>query len=289
MKTQDPSYPSGLQSRELLKQVLLEKLKKNPSYSLRAAARDLGVTHGYLSLIVAGKKRLSFQRAIQFSQFLKMDEMRTAGFLRAVALESIKNPTCRSFLENSLTGEDGTQAGEFATLELDRFRILSEWYHIAILDLTLLKQFKPDANWVAAELGITVEQVTHAVSRLERLGLLDVSEGKWTKAKVKLAVPATYSDRAVRDFHGQMIDKARNALQSAEPQDFAAREISSATFAIDPIHMEQAKYKIEKFKREMIEFMGNGECTALYQMNVQLFPLNKTRVAKVSKKQGVKK
>lgn len=268
---------TGLQASEILKEVIQAKARKNPSYSLRAAARDLGVTPGYLSLITTGKKRLSFERAMQFSQFLKMDEVRSELFLRAVALEATKNSACRAYLENSLSNVAGVQAREFATLEMDRFRILSEWHHIAILDMTLLEQFKPDAAWVASELGITVEQVKSAVVRLERLGLLEVTPKRWTKTSAKLAVPTTYSERAVREFHEQMIDKAREALQSPDPDDFAAREISSITFTVNPSHMAKAKKEIEKFKRHLMSLMGEGKCTALYQMNVQLFPLTRSK------------
>jgi len=262
-----------LRSGEILKGILQAKLKKNPSYSLRAAARDLGVSHGYLSLVLNGKKRLSFERALQVVQFLKTDEARSELLLRSVALESTKNPACRAFLANSLSGEEDSHTGEFAILELDRFRILSEWYHIAILDLTLVKQFRPDAIWVAARLGIEADQVRIAVARLERLGLLKVTPTSWIKTTARLALPTNHSERAVREFHEQMIDKARETLQSPAAEDFSAREISAITFVVDPSKMAQAKKKIEKFKREMLAFMGDGECTELYQMNVQLFPL----------------
>lgn len=267
----------GLQSGEILKQAIEERCKKNPSYSLRAAARDLGVSHGYLSLITHGKKRLNFQRALQVSQFLKMDDVRSELFLRAVALESVKNLASRAFIENSLNGETSEKSREFATLELDRFRTLSEWFHIAILDLTLLKQFKSDYFWVASELGISVDQVKNAVARLERLGLLEIAHGKWKKTTAKLFVPTTHSDRAIREFHGQMIEKAQETLNSPNPDDFHARDISGITFVADPEKMPEAKKLIEKFKRQMLELMGSGQSNALYQMNVQVFQLNKTK------------
>jgi uncharacterized protein (TIGR02147 family) len=288
MKTARPANPKPL-SVEILKQTLEEKRKKNAAYSQSAAARDLGVTHGYLSQVLTGKKRLNFKRGLQFSQFLKMDETRSDLFLRAIALESLKDPSCRSYFENSLSSEGLGQAREFATLELDRFRTLSEWFHIAILDLTLLDQFKPDPDWIATELGIEVEQVKSAAARLERLGLLEITPDRWIKTTAKLAVPTTYSDRAMRDFQEQMIEKAREALQSPDPEDFAAREISGLTFVVDPARMREAKTRVEKFKRDMLEFMGEGRCTALYQMNVQLFPLNKTREARQRTGKGVSK
>ncbi len=83
---ESPSYAT--RSGELLKQIITLRHRRNPAYSLRAAARDLGVSHGYLSLILNGKKRLSFERAVQFAQFLRMDDVQSDLFLRAIALES---------------------------------------------------------------------------------------------------------------------------------------------------------------------------------------------------------
>lgn len=275
------------QSGDILKQVIEEKCKKNPAYSLRAAARDLEVSHGYLSLITRGKKRLSFQRALQISQLLRMDEARSELFLRAAALESIKNQASRAYIENSLISESSEKSHEYATLELDRFRILSEWYHIAILDLTHLKHFKADASWVATELGITVDQVKSAVARLERMGLLEITQGRWKKTTAKLFVPTTHSDRAIRLFHEQMIEKAQEALSSPDPADFHSREISGITFVADPSKMPEAKQLVEKFKRQMLSLMGSGESSSLYQMNVQVFQLNKTKSK--TTKEGLKK
>ena len=272
-KAAAPNYI--LHPAEILQGVLREKQQKNPRYSMRAAARDVGVTSGFLSQILQSKKRLTFQRAIQFTQLLKIDDRTSELLLRAVALESTKDPACRTFLENLLSGNNIDRAQEFAVLELDRFRTLSEWYHVAILDLTLIKGFNADPVWVAEELGITLEQVNSATARLQRLGLLEIRGKKWIKTSAMLAIPTTHSDRAMREFQEQMIEKAREALQSPKPEDFASRDISGISMAINPARMAEAKLKIQRFRREMLDFMGTGECTELYRMNVQLFRLSK--------------
>jgi len=263
------------QSAEILQRILHEKQRRNPSYSLRAAARDLGLSSGFLSLVLRGKKRLTFKRAVQFVQILQMDEQLGNIFLRSVALESTKDSACRGYLEKAFTAEAGDQSHEYAILELDRFRALSEWHHIAILDLTLIEGFEADPAWIAEELGISVDQVNSAKVRLQRLGLLEVRGSRWIKTSAKLAIPTTYSDRAMREFQGQMIQKAHEALQSPDPEDFAARDISGVSMAINPARITEAKVKIQRFRRELLEFMSTGPCTELYRMNVQLFRLNK--------------
>ncbi|MGE0617107.1 MAG: hypothetical protein AB7P04_15865 [Bacteriovoracia bacterium] len=45
--------------RELLKAALAQRIQKNPAYSLRAFARDLGISPGHLCEVLSGKHRLS--------------------------------------------------------------------------------------------------------------------------------------------------------------------------------------------------------------------------------------
>jgi uncharacterized protein (TIGR02147 family) len=260
---------------DLLGEILAEKSRKNPSYSQRAVARDLGLSHGFLSLLLSGKKSLTFKRALQICQVLRVGEQQSQVFLRTVALESTKDATCRAYLEEALRTSESSPQQEFATLELDRFRALSEWYHIAILDLTLIRGFKPDFDWIGAQLGISARQVRVAVERLERLGLLEINGTEWKKTSAKLAIPTTYSDQAVKVFHDQMIDKAKEAMHSPNPDDFEKRDITGTTLAIDPRLLPEAKKRIQKFRRELLEFFETGEPDELYQLNVQLFRLTK--------------
>ncbi len=58
--------------------------------------------------------------------------------------------------------------------------IVSEPAHWKILRLVRAPGFRADSRWVAKQIGVEVEQVNMALSRLLRLGLLRVVEnGKW--------------------------------------------------------------------------------------------------------------
>jgi uncharacterized protein (TIGR02147 family) len=258
---------------ELLRDALALRIEQNPQYSHRAAARDLRISHTYLSLILAGKKKLPFKRAVVFSQVLKMDEERTRLLLRATAIQATRDAHCRAFLETSIGATDSADAEAYAILEIDRFRVLSDWYCVAILDLTLVRSFRPDPAWIAAVLGITASEVQSAADRLERLGLLEITAQGWRKTNAKLAIHTVYPDQAIRSFHAQMIEKAKKALESPAAEDFAAREISGVTMAIDPSRLPEAKKMIQRFHRKLINFLSDGEAEELYQCNFQLFRL----------------
>jgi len=263
---------------ETLNDILREKAKRNPSYSLRAMARDLSISPSFLSLLLNGKRRLSFKQAIEFCKLLKCDEDKSERLLKATALESSSDSDSRNYLAASLANSADNPQDNFYVLELDRFKFLSEWYHIAILDLTLVEGFKTDNNWIANQLQITTEQVTQAVLRLERLGLLEIKNKKWIKTNVKIAIPTTKSEKAIREFHKQMMDQAKVAIDREGQNEFLEREISGITMAINAARINEAKKRIQKFQRELFNYLTEGESTELYQLNLQFFRLSREKL-----------
>jgi hypothetical protein len=58
--------------------------------------------------------------------------------------------------------------------------IVSGKEHWKILQLCRTSGFRPDCRWIAQEIGVSVDQVNLALSRLLRLRLLEVSAtGEW--------------------------------------------------------------------------------------------------------------
>ena len=68
-----------------------------------------------------------------------------------------------------------SRVNEIQQLADDAARVIAEWYHYAILELTRLENIKPDSRWIARVLGITTDEVNLAVTRLLRLGLLEMA------------------------------------------------------------------------------------------------------------------
>src|SRR3954468_21048338 len=55
-----------------LKAQLLGRVSRNPSYSVRASARDLGISHSYLSQILNQRRELSLRQALLLSDALNL-------------------------------------------------------------------------------------------------------------------------------------------------------------------------------------------------------------------------
>ncbi len=259
----------------ILRESLAEKRKRNPSYSARALARDMKVSPAFLSMVLKGKKHLSLERAKLVSQSLGIQGRKRSHFLKAVAMVNITGNTGSEDIKKILFEPASSQ--DFVSMDVHRFEFLSHWYHVAVLDLANCRDFSADPKWIATRLGITPEIANHAIDRLLRLGLLVKNDGTLKKTNAEISIPTTQPHVAIRNFHNQMIEKAKEALQSQEQSDFVRREISGITMAIDPSRIEEAKKRIKQFKREMYDLLSANDAnqTEVFQLNVQFFPLTK--------------
>lgn len=249
----------------LIREVYLDRKGRNPSYSTRAFARDLGISHAYACLLLTGKRKVPAKQAARLAALLKLDAIQSERFLAAVRVSLVGQ------VEANFSSS--TRNPQFMELELDRFQTIQSWYHAALLDLVAMKNFQPDVKWIAKQLGIGAMEVRDAADRLERLGLLDRSGKRWTKTQAKLVFPTQKPDAAVRQFHGQMIDRAKAQLSKTKPAQFAAREISGMTMSLRKDRIEEAKRRIRQFQRDLAEFVCEGDPDGLYQLNVQFFSL----------------
>jgi uncharacterized protein (TIGR02147 family) len=263
---------------QILRDVLIRRMQKNPRYSSRALARDLGISPTYLSLIMSGKRKLSLRAAQRFGSALGLEEKDRESFLTSVAWSAVANGKAGVLLGKLLKPApraSGAEASvEYFAAEADQLRCLTEWYYPAILDLATCENFKPDVRWVAKRLRIPVHAVEDAIDRLVRLKLLEVTSKGWRKIHRRIAFRPEKSEASVRQHHRQMIEKAIEALSSGAPKDFERRSITGTTFAVDASRLDEAMKLIDDFREQLAELLTEGNCTEVYRLNVQLFPLS---------------
>ncbi len=255
--------------RETLKKTFIERKTKNSVYSLRAFARDLKISPAFLSQVLNGRRSLGPEKSIELCKRLNLTKNQTNAFIAQVRLSRLADPERRADLLKEIS-RLSQKPSSFANLELDKFLIISDWYHFSILELTTVQDFIGTPEWIAERLGISKYAAELALSRLLRLKLLEkTASGKLKKAK-DFQLGSTPSS-AIRKYHGQMIEKAKASI---EGQSFEQRDISGITFSIDPSQLPEAKARIKRFREEMNEFFEQGKKQKVYQMCIQLFQLD---------------
>lgn len=248
-----------------LRSLYLSKREANERYSTRAFARDLGMSQSLLSQIMNGRRTLTYKQVVKVAQLFQWDE----GTVKK-ALGKIESVTTTV----APRAQTATKTAEWSSFDLERFKLVSNWYHIAILDLIGLDGFKANSNEIASILGVSVPEVKDATDRLLALGLIQHDRhGLLKKTNEHLRLPTNSSQVAIRAFHKQMIQKAIEELQNADHERFVRREISSLTLAIDPSEFAYVKKEFKKFKDKLAKHFQNKPKKDLYQFNFQFFPL----------------
>ena len=243
-----------------------------PSYSLRALARDLGVSPAYVSTILSGKKELPEKRLQDFIKFLDLDDIAILQLKKVL----FPNEKKESSGDKQLAQDDIDFLNKHTPLDKKKFEILNEWYNIAILDLTTCEGFDSSPSWIAKKLKINQLQVEIAIENLKRLGFLTEKDNKLQKVDLQIRFPTKISSSVIRKFHKSMIKKAYEELDTkVEDSAFSQRLITSSTFALNSSKIELVKEKIQNVLYEASLTASEGPCQSVYQLNIQLFPLTK--------------
>ena len=74
----------------------------------------------------------------------------------------------------------------------------------------------------------------------------------------------------------QLLNKA---LQALEQQPLATRDYSTMTMAIDPTKLPEAKERLTRFRRDLCEFLEDGDQREVYCLALQLFAMSDVKGA----------
>ncbi len=205
------------------------RVRSNPRYSLRAFARDLAMSPGEVSEIIKGKRRLTAKAIAKISVRLGLNASETQALLGAANLEA-----------------SGLNNAEIQTRELsaDLFRVVSDWYCFAILNLFDTVAFRADPKWIGSRLGISPAEAKLALERLERVGLTRRVKGRLERDAAFVISSSGIPSEAIRSYHKQVLTKAMQAL---ETQPVNERDITGLGIALDTRDLPDLIGELRKF------------------------------------------
>lgn len=255
-----------------LRTLFLERKARNPSYSTYAFARDLGLSQSLLSRILNRRRTLTLKQASRIAALEGLGSEQTRSLLDAVFAQLPQNAKVAKKLERAVATRSATLL-DFSTLELEKFKVVAHWHYYALLELSETRGFKADPIWIGRRLGISSAEAADALDRLIRVGLLRYRNQRLVKSDSRFYAEAKVPSSAFRTFHQQMAEKARRELDRDDEASFKRRDISGVTISVNPKFMPVVRERIRKFQLEMVDLLSEGDCTDVYQLNVQLFPL----------------
>lgn len=253
--------------REILQREFEARTAANARYSLRAFARDLGVGASQLSEIFNGRCGMSRKTAESLAKKLNLSPTECERFCTLVELEHARSERQKDIAAIKLKSLES--AAQFQEIELEYFKVISDWYHLAILELTSLKDFEPTVRWCARALDLPEPVVSQAVVRLKRLGLLQDHKGTWIDTSELISTPNDIPSQTVRAFHKQILEAALRSLITDPVED---REFAALLFSMRKEDLPKAKTMLRNFRRKITtELTDTKEKDSLYCLALQLF------------------
>ncbi len=254
-------------SENVLMTALKRKQENFPHYSMRSLARDLGISPSYLSKILNGKKGLPLKYIGEIEKRLDLDQIERKKLETLVKKEPVETSTSKSSTERLVKYEpfgDGD------------IRLLEKWYYLAILDLTTCDNFIYDLDWMSERLGIGKSILKDSIKWLLDQGYLKEDCSSIRKSTLKLRFPASKSKNEIRNYHSQCLKKAINTMESKNSdKDYKERAIHTISIAGNPDNLKAAQEILISALYEAAELLSEGECTELYQLNINQIPITR--------------
>lgn len=264
--------------REVLQERLSERLSGNPHYSLRAFARDIGLSPAQLSSVLNGKRGISPKKAREVFGAAKLDSDDLKVAILQVEMEHARSPK----VKQRAAAELKNQATEASVVQLtdDAFKVISDWSHFAILQVIALKTYREKSFsidptvWIAKKLGIQTVQTKLALERLLRLELVTFAQnGLYTVCQDTVLSPSGVPSSALKLFHKQVIQKA---LTAVDAQSVDERFYNNSMFPVLKSAVPEISKEISRFRKKLLNKYGrvsqrDGE--AVYVLSQLFFRL----------------
>lgn len=240
-----------------LQQEFIKRTNKNPSYSLRAFAKHLGLNHATLSTLMSGKRKITRVTIEKIAKSLNLGPNELQKFTTD---SSANEPT----------------SNRYFLIQQDAFAAISEWYFDAILELSLIPQFKLEPSLIAHSIGISELQANIALETLERLELLIKDKnGRYQlqhQNSINILDP-DFTSAANRKHQKSILEKSIEAIDSVERKN---RDHTSTAMAININDLPKAKQLIQKFRHDLNAFLQREDTkpNEVFQLQVSFFPLS---------------
>ena len=248
--------------------------------SIRSCANYLGFkAPSYLVMILQDKRKFPVKYLPKVSDFLKLDENESRYLENLISFQHAKSHEEKEIYEKRL--KEIHPKSEFKSIDLQNFRLIADPIHYIILEMTNLKGFSENPEWIYEKLGrkYSLGMIKEALERLYQLKLIKNEKGVVLKTHQKFTTVHHPPNLALKQFHKQMIEKASNSIDSQLSNE---RDITSSTMTINKDKLPQAKELICEFRRKFSRLMesSHGEGSDTYQLNIQFFKLTQSKTNK---------
>lgn len=247
-----------------LKSELLRKKNKNPKYSLRSYARDLGVSPATLSKIISGQSLLTPKVFRKIKTKLPHD----SKTLLKMENDLIRLKKERDYRSSIMSDQRKLNVAEFS--------LIYHWYYWAILETFALHDFQNSPEWIRKKLKLKNKKIVlDAFCQLEKVNLIKKTANGFIPNFYFVGEEEVFtSSEKKKEKQKQILKLSLKALDEIPVE---IRSHSDLCIALDDSLIPIIKKKILRFNLELGKFINtkSKKMNKIYSFQIGFFPLSK--------------
>jgi uncharacterized protein (TIGR02147 family) len=243
-------------------------------YSFRAFSKAAGFTSpNILKLVIDGERNISPDAAQKFIKALGLKGPMAEYFGTLVRMNQAKTDADKEYYFNIL--QKLTPQAKRRDLNAEGLRYVSNWLYPVLREMVALKDFRDDPYWIARRLNgrASITEIAAALQFLLKEGFIEKAAGRFQPKDHMVLSSDEVRSLAIRNYHRQMLDQAKESLDTLPMEE---REFGALTFVLPEAALDELKYKMKLFRRELhtwaMQVTEEREGEVVVQVNAQMYP-----------------
>lgn len=241
-------------------------------FSMRVLALKSELSCAYLPQVLSGKRKLSVKALAKLTPFLGLTKPEIEFLELLRVFSDAKNQAAKSDALKKL--QSSKTYRQLNPNEAEAYRYLSHWYYVAIKEMTVLSDFRPDPKWIAEKMGnrITAKEAHGALEFLISHGYLKKSEeGKLIATQKNIDCVGGVYSLALNHFHQEVIGEGLKELQKPQTQD---KYVLGYTLSYTKKNMDQIAKILEEATDKIAQLeKKNTKPDGVYHVSLLAFPI----------------
>jgi uncharacterized protein (TIGR02147 family) len=262
------NYCWAMDYRSFLTQVFEKKVRQNPRYSLRAFARDSGMSPSRLSEVFSGKGQLSKKSALRVVDKLKLTQNDRSLFLDLVVSEIATDPMQR--MVASKRAETKVLSRKKSLLDLKSFELVADPKFIAVWSFMSLRSFDGTIESLVKAFNFNAIEIYSLLTKLKSAGLVLQKGSEWRAVEGSFNVGDSVPSEAGCSYHKQLSTLGR---QSVDAVSFKERHLDSVVMPVRSSNFSTIQSEIVAFCEHLLVKHRDPTGDSVYALSLQFFPM----------------
>jgi uncharacterized protein (TIGR02147 family) len=232
------------------------KKKTTKKFSLRAFAKQAGVSCAYLPRILNGQRKLSEKVMEKILPHMDLTRREKSYFRLLQRLEASK-----SVAESSAILHNIHRFREYADQNAEEFEVhkyLSKWYYVAIREMATSPDFQMDARWIQKRLKrkVALTNIESALKFLLAHGFIAATKEGASQAPKTLHCMDGIFALSLNDFYRQMLGIS---LEAIEEKPESGKSITGVTLSVPKKNQDRLVEILYNARKEIMSLESSGE------------------------------